>query len=117
MARGARHASSALRRVPAYRRSGRGRAPGDIELGGLLLLGAARDGRDSGLRELATRLGFPDYASAQRAPVALLGTPAEIREELATRVAATGVTDYMVLPANAESERLFAEELMPAFAN
>jgi len=93
-----------------------GRQPGDMELGGLLLLGISRNEHDSGLRDLAKNMGFPDYASAQRSPVALLGTPAQVRDELARRIADTGVTYYMMFPATDESWSLFSKEVLPHFA-
>lgn len=93
-----------------------GRDPSDIELGGLLLLGMSRQQNDSSLRDMASNLGFPDYASAQRSPVALLGTPAEVRDELARRIEETGVTYYMMFAASDESWSLFSKEVLPHFA-
>lgn len=92
-----------------------GRKPGDMELGGLLLLGLSRNPNDSSLRDMAKNLGFPDYASAQRSPVALLGTPAEVRDEIARRIEDTGVTYYMMFPASDESWTLFSKEVLPHF--
>ncbi len=86
-----------------------------MELGGLLLLGMSRDENDSGLRDMASNLGFADYASAQRSPIALLGTPAQVRDTLAERIADTGVTYYMMAAANDESWQLFAKEVLPHF--
>ena len=92
-----------------------GRKPGDIELGGLLLLGMSRDEHDSGLRDMARQLGFDDYEAARRAPVALLGTPSQVRDTLEERIADTGVTYYMMFAANDESWSLFAKEVLPHF--
>lgn len=92
-----------------------GRDAGDIELGGLLLLGMSKDENDSGLRDMAKQLGFDDYAQAQRAPVALLGSPAQVRDTLEERIADTGVTYYMMFAANDESWSLFAREVLPHF--
>ncbi|MCC6707924.1 MAG: LLM class flavin-dependent oxidoreductase [Gammaproteobacteria bacterium] len=92
-----------------------GRQRNDIELGGLLLLGMSRHQNDSALRDMAKNLGFPDYASAQRSPVALLGTPAEVRDELARRIEETGVTYYMMFAATDESWSLFSKEVLPRF--
>jgi alkanesulfonate monooxygenase SsuD/methylene tetrahydromethanopterin reductase-like flavin-dependent oxidoreductase (luciferase family) len=92
-----------------------GRDPGAIEMGGLLLLGLSRDANDPVLRNLAKRLGFADYATAQRAPVALLGTPDEVRRELASRIAATGITYYIVFAATPDTQELLVSEVMPAF--
>ena len=93
-----------------------GRQPADIELGGLLLLGMSRNEHDSGLMAMARQLGFDDYATARRAPVALLGTPSQVRDTLEARIADTGVTYYMMFPANDESWSLFANEVLPHFA-
>ena len=92
-----------------------GRDPSEIELGGLLLLGLSKDKNDPALRDMATNLGFPDYESAQRAPVALLGTPEEVRQAIEHRVAETGVTYYIMLAANAETQDMFVSEVMPHF--
>jgi probable F420-dependent oxidoreductase len=94
-----------------------GRDPTEIELGGLLLLGMSRNESDSGLRGMAKNLGFPDYESAQRSPIALLGTPAPVRAALNERIANTGVTYYMMAPANDESWTLSANEVLPHFVN
>ncbi|MGD9603840.1 MAG: LLM class flavin-dependent oxidoreductase [Gammaproteobacteria bacterium] len=93
-----------------------GRQPADMELGGLLLLGMSQRQNDPALVDMAKKLGFPDFASAQRSPVALLGTPAEVRDELARRIADTGVTYYMMFAATDESWRLFSKEVLPHFA-
>jgi alkanesulfonate monooxygenase SsuD/methylene tetrahydromethanopterin reductase-like flavin-dependent oxidoreductase (luciferase family) len=92
-----------------------GRRPEEMELGGLLLLGMSRNPHDSGLREMAKKLGFADYASAQRSPVALLGTPAEVRDEIARRIADTGVTYYIMFAASDESWLLFSKEVLPHY--
>lgn len=93
-----------------------GRGPSAIELGGLLLLGMSRSENDSGLVDMARQLGFDDYEQARRAPVALLGTPAQVRDTLEERIADTGVTYYMMFAANDESWTLFANEVLPHFA-
>ena len=92
-----------------------GREPSDIELGGLLLLGMSRNEHDSGLIAMARQLGFDDYEAARRAPVALLGTPSQVRDTLEARIADTGVTYYMMFAANDESWTLFANEVLPHF--
>lgn len=92
-----------------------GRNPQEIELGGLVLLGLSSDPKDPELRDMATKLGFPDYASAQRSPVALLGTPDEVTRTLKARIADTGVTYYIMLAATEASQELFVKEIMPEF--
>jgi probable F420-dependent oxidoreductase len=93
-----------------------GREPDEMELGGLLLLGLSRDANDPALRQLAARLGFPDYESAQRAPVAVLGTPEEARRELRRRIKETGVTYFIFLASSEATQDLFVKEVMPEFA-
>lgn len=92
-----------------------GRDPGEIELGGLVLTALSERADDPALRGLAEQLGFADYASAQAAPVALLGTAAEVRAELERRIAETGVTYYIAFMATPESQAIFARDVMPAF--
>jgi probable F420-dependent oxidoreductase len=92
-----------------------GRDPKDIELSGFALVGLVRDASDKALRGIATSLGFPDYATAQRSPVALLGTPREVVDELRTRIEQTGMTYHILLPMSAESHALFVGEVMPSF--
>ncbi|MGD9600227.1 MAG: TIGR03619 family F420-dependent LLM class oxidoreductase [Gammaproteobacteria bacterium] len=94
-----------------------GRDPQEMELGGLALLGLSRDATDPALRQLASGLGFPDYATAQASPVALLGTPEEVTRTLHTRIRETGVTYYILVPSSEESQDLFVREVMPAFAD
>jgi alkanesulfonate monooxygenase SsuD/methylene tetrahydromethanopterin reductase-like flavin-dependent oxidoreductase (luciferase family) len=52
---------------------------------------------------------------AQRSPVALLGTPHEVVDELSTRIEQTGMTHHILLPMSAESHALFVSEIMPVF--
>ncbi len=91
------------------------RDPDTLELGGLCFVALSNDTNDPELRRLAERLGFPDYASARRAPVALLGTPGEVKGELERRIEETGVTYYIIAASSAESLEMFATEVMPAF--
>lgn len=93
-----------------------GRDPSEMELGGLLLLGMSKDQHNQGLRDMAKGLGFPDYATAQRAPVSILGTPDEVKAEIAHRIKDTGVSYFIFVLANEETNDLFVREVMPAFA-
>ena len=92
-----------------------GRDPSEMELGGLALLGLSKDQNDSSLREMASNLGFSDYEAAQRAPVALLGTPEQVRDEIKRRVEETGVTYFIMLASSEETQDLFVSEVMPHF--
>jgi len=92
-----------------------GRKPQDIELSGLLFLNMSKTPGDAALRGMATHLGFPDFETAQRSPVMLIGTPDEVRRELRARIENLGITYYIVAAASEESRDLFAKEVMPEF--
>jgi alkanesulfonate monooxygenase SsuD/methylene tetrahydromethanopterin reductase-like flavin-dependent oxidoreductase (luciferase family) len=92
-----------------------GRDPSEMELGGLLLLGLSRKANDPALQQMASRLGFPDFATAQRAPVCILGTPDEAKRELQRRIKTTGVTYFIFATSSEESQDLFVKEVMPEF--
>lgn len=94
-----------------------GRDPSEIELGGLSFVALSEDPNDPALREVATHLGFPDYASAQRAPVALIGTPEEVKRELAQRIEETGLSYFIIATASPASFELFCNDVMPAFTS
>jgi probable F420-dependent oxidoreductase len=91
------------------------RDPGDIELSGMVLTGLSDKPGDPELRATAAGLGFPDYATAQRSPIALFGTPEEVVDELRARIDDTGVTYYLVVPTSETSWDLFVDGVMPAF--
>ena len=92
-----------------------GRDPKEIELGGLALLGLSADKKNPALAAMGTNLGFPDYATAQGAPVALLGTPAEVINTIERRLEETGISYYIMLAASAETQEMFVSEVMPYF--
>lgn len=93
-----------------------GRKPEEVELGGLALLGLSRKKDDQSLKDLASHLGFGDYASAQAAPVTLLGTAQEVRKELHKRISETGVTYYIFVMANPETQEIFEKDVLPDFS-
>ena len=94
-----------------------GRDPKEIELGGITLVAMSENAADESLRGIATQLGFPNYRSAQRSPVALLGTPDEVINELKTRIDETGMSYYIVIAMTPESQSLFVNKVMPTFTN
>ena len=94
-----------------------GRDPADIELGGLALLGLSTDAKDQHLRDMAKGLGFPDYATAQAAPVCLLGTADEVKREIHRRIAETGVTYFICVMATPATMDIFAGDVMPEFVS
>lgn len=94
-----------------------GRAVGDVELGGLAMLHVVDDEHDPSVDRLATRLGFAQAVDAKRSPVALIGTVAEIRDEIHERMADTGVTYTIVVPTSERSRQRFVDEVLVEFAS
>lgn len=92
-----------------------GRDPKGIELGSIVFMALSRKSGDSRLEKLAQRLGFPDLATAQHAPVALMGTADEVKRELQARVADVGMTYYILAPIPGDTYELFVKDVMPAF--
>jgi len=95
-----------------------GRDPRAIEISGLVLLSLSKDqGRaDAAVKETASRMGFPDAATARRAPVLLTGTPEEVKREVRARLEEFGMTSYIVVPVSEESHELLVREIIPEFA-
>lgn len=91
------------------------RNPDDIELSGLTLVALSDKPTDPILEGIAKQLGFPDLASAQNSPVALMGTPEQVVEELQSRIEATGMSYPIVLPMNPDSYSAFVAQVMPVF--
>ena len=65
---------------------------------------------------LATRLGFDDLGAAQRSPVALIGTPSQVVDELQERVETDGVSYFIVVATSEETQNLIVEHVLGAFA-
>lgn len=91
------------------------RNPDDIELSGLTLVALSDKPTDPILEGIAKQLGFPDLASAQNSPVALMGTPEQVVEELQSRIDASGMSYHIVLPMNPDSYSAFVAQVMPVF--
>ncbi len=91
-----------------------GRDPDDVELGGLVLVNVSDDVDDPAFARLARRMGFASVDEARTSPVALLGTPAQVMDELARR-AEDGVTYSILVPTSPDAMERFAAEVLPAF--
>ena len=94
-----------------------GRNPEEIELGGITLVAMSENAADESLRGIATQLGFADYQSAQRSPIALLGTPDEVVNELQSRIDATAMSYFIIIAMTPESHTLFVNKVMPIFTD
>ena len=92
------------------------RDPAGIELSGFMLANLSGDADHPVFSRLAQRLGFADLPSAQRSPVALIGTPEQAIEELHDRVGADGVKYFIIVSTSPETEAILADEVLPAFA-
>ena len=93
------------------------RNPDDIELSGFTLVALSDKSTDPLLEGIARQLGFTDLAAAQNSPVALMGTPEQVLDELQSRIDATGMSYHIVLPMNPDSYSAFVSQVMPAFAS
>ena len=70
---------------------------------------------DAAVKATASAMGFPNEEAVRNAPVALIGTPDEVRRELRSRIEEFGITYYIVFPRSEESRDLLANEIMPEF--
>ena len=95
-----------------------GRDPNQIEISGLVIvtMASGKSEADAAVRKTASMMGFPDEATARRAPVFLMGTPDEVKRELRSRIEDFGMTYHMVVPMSDESHELFVKKVMPEFA-
>lgn len=95
-----------------------GRDPDSIEISGFPFVFISRNQAqaDAMAAKIAQRNGFDDVDEARQSPGLLLGTPAEIRRELRSRIDEFGMTYYMVSLPDAQAVELFAAEVMPEFA-
>jgi probable F420-dependent oxidoreductase len=95
-----------------------GREPDAIEISGLTMvrLSHSKSEMDAAARETASAMGFPNEEAVRNSPVLLIGTPAEARRELRSRIEQFGMTYFIVFPASMESRDLLVKELMPEFA-
>lgn len=93
-----------------------GRDPASIELSGFVLTNLSGDRDHPVFERLARRLGFADLATAQRSPVALIGTPDQAIDELRKRVEEVGFSSFICVATSPETQQLLADEVLPAFA-
>ena len=93
-----------------------GRAPGSIEISGFcsLTVLASQPESDAAAAATAKAMGFPNLEAVKQSPAMLLGTPAELKREIRSRVEEFGMTYFIMGGAPAALE-LFAREVMPEF--
>jgi probable F420-dependent oxidoreductase len=94
-----------------------GRAPGSVEVSGIAMVNISRSKSeaDAAVKATAAAMGFPSEEAMRNAPVALIGTPEEVRRELRSRIEEFGMTYYIVFPTSEESRDLLVREIMPEF--
>ena len=93
-----------------------GRPQDEIEIGGLCLAALSEDENDPVFEGLADQLGFSSVQEAKSSPVALMGTPEQVRAELEDRYNRTGMSYYILFMAGSETQAMWAEEISPAFS-
>jgi probable F420-dependent oxidoreductase len=109
------------RRIETLRRLSveSGRAADAVELSGLtmLRLSHSKSEIDAAVRQTASAMGFPGDEAVRNSPVLLIGTPAEVKRELRSRIEEFGMTYFITFPASAESRELMVKEVMPEFTS
>ncbi|MFT4596369.1 MAG: putative F420-dependent oxidoreductase [Paracrocinitomix sp.] len=91
------------------------RDPATVELSGFVLANISTDENHPRFERLATRLGFDSLDAARRSPVALIGTPEQVIEELHDRAERDGIRYFIVVATSLETQELLADEIIPAF--
>ena len=86
----------------------------EMTLGGRIAQLRIEGGYDS--FELSKQLGFSSLKSAQRSPVALLGTVEQVTEEIRQRQQNIGMTYYIFVNGTKQTQNLFVKHIMPYFA-
>jgi probable F420-dependent oxidoreductase len=94
-----------------------GRAPDAIELSGFVTaLPAADQGQSDAIAQgTATSMGFANAQAVRESPMFLVGTPAELKREIRSRVEELGITYYILIFMADEGRELFARRVMPEF--
>jgi alkanesulfonate monooxygenase SsuD/methylene tetrahydromethanopterin reductase-like flavin-dependent oxidoreductase (luciferase family) len=94
-----------------------GRASGSVEISGIAMVNVTRSTSeaDAAVKATAAAMGFPNEEAVRNAPVALIGTPDEVRRELRSRIEEFGMTYFIVFPRSEEARDLLANEIMPEF--
>lgn len=95
-----------------------GRPAGSVEVSGIAMVNILRSKSeaDAAIKATTAAMGFANDEAMRNAPVALIGTPDEVRRELRSRIEEFGMTYFVVFPRSDEARDLLAEEIMPEFA-
>ena len=94
-----------------------GRAPGAVEVSGIAMVNILRSKSeaDAAVKATAAAMGFPSEEAMRNTPVALIGTPDEVKRELRSRIEEFGMTYYIVFPRSEETRDILAKEILPEF--
>jgi alkanesulfonate monooxygenase SsuD/methylene tetrahydromethanopterin reductase-like flavin-dependent oxidoreductase (luciferase family) len=95
-----------------------GRAPDALELsgGGFVLMAKDRATADAMAAATAQSLGIENNDSVRNSLQVMIGTPDDIKRELADRVEKFGMTYFFLNFMMPDAIDMFAKEVMPAFA-
>ncbi len=88
----------------------------EISASSSLFIAARHDDAESVALKVAKAMGIPDREAARQAPGVMWGTPAEIRDEIQSRVENQDITHFPLYFGTPEGVELFAREVLPAFA-
>ena len=94
-----------------------GRPVDAVEIGASASLFVARDHGEAETAALRAgkAMGYPDREVARQAPGIMWGTPAELKEEIRSRIEQLSVTHFPLYFASTQGMELFALEVLPAF--
>jgi probable F420-dependent oxidoreductase len=98
------------------RQAGRPADAVEISASSSVFIAAKHDDAESVALRVAKAMGIPDREAARQAPGVMWGTPAEVKNEIESRVERSGITHFPLYFGTPEGIELFAREVLPAFA-
>ena len=96
--------------------AGRPRDAVEISASSSLFIAKTRGEAETVALRVAKGMGIPDREAARQAPGVIWGTPAEVKDEVRSRIDDLGITHFPLYFGTPEGIELFAREVLPAFA-
>ena len=95
--------------------AGRGSDALELSGGGFVLMAKERTTADAMAAGMAQTLGIENNASVRDSLQVLIGTPDDIKKELAVRIEKFGMTYFFLNFMMPDAAEMFAKEVMPSF--
>ena len=96
--------------------AGRPRDAVEISASSSLFIAQGKGEAEGVALRVAKGMGIPDREAARQAPGVIWGTPAEVKDEVRSRIDDLGITHFPLYFGTPEGIELFAREVLPAFA-